>query len=60
MTIDPLSRKQSIRHESANQITLVRAHVSKQFSRRLPYYLTPEEAHKLIGAAGNERDCLFL
>lgn len=29
-------------------------------SRRLPYYLTPEEAHQLIDAAENERDRLFL
>jgi site-specific recombinase XerD len=34
--------------------------LSQHLSRRLPYYLTPEEAHKLIGAAENERDCLFL
>ena len=44
----------------ANRISLARAHISKQLSRRLPYYLTPEEAHKLIDAAGNERDELFL
>ena len=34
--------------------------VSKSLSRRLPYYLTPDEAHKLIDAAYNERDRLFL
>ena len=34
--------------------------VSKSLSRRLPYYLTPDEAHKLIDATENERDRLFL
>jgi len=34
--------------------------VSRQLSRRLPYYLTPEEAHELIEATGNERDRLLL
>ena len=33
---------------------------SGSLSRRLPYYLTPEEVHKLIDAAGNERDQLLL
>lgn len=41
-------------------MTLARAQVSRQLSRRLPYYLTPEEAHQLIEAAGSERDSLFL
>ena len=41
-------------------IALARAQVSRQLSRRLPYYLTPEEAHQLIDAAENERDRLFL
>ena len=34
--------------------------VSNSLSRRLPYYLTPDEVHKLIDAADNERDRLFL
>ena len=34
--------------------------VSRQISRRLPYYLTPEEAHQLVEAAETERDKLFL
>ncbi len=38
----------------------VRARVSRQLSRRLPYYLTVEEAHQLIDATDNERDRLFL
>ena len=29
-------------------------------SRRLPYYLTPDEAHALIDSAENERDRLLL
>ncbi len=34
--------------------------MSRHISRRLPYYLTPDEAHQLIDAADNERDRLFL
>lgn len=41
-------------------IALARTQVSHQLSRRLPYYLTPEEAHQIIDAAGNERDRLLL
>lgn len=41
-------------------IAIARAQVSRHISRRLPYYLTPEEAHRLIDAAENERDRLFL
>jgi len=41
-------------------VTLARARVSRRLSRKLPYYLTPEEAHQLIDAAENERDHLFL
>ena len=39
---------------------MARAHVSRHLSRRLPYYLTPEEVHQLIEATENERDHLFL
>ena len=39
---------------------LTQTQVSRHLSRRLPYYLTPEEAHLLIDAAENERDRLFL
>ena len=42
------------------EIALARARVSRQLSRKLPYYLTPEEAHALIEAGENERDQLFL
>jgi len=41
-------------------MVLARAQVSRHLSRRLPYYLTPEEAHRLIEVADNERDGLFL
>ena len=37
-----------------------RARISRDLSRRLPYYLTPDETHLLIDAADNERDHLFL
>ena len=43
-----------------SHISLARAQVSRHLSHRLPYYLTPEEAHELIDAADNERDMLFL
>ena len=46
--------------KATSQIALARAHVSRQISRRLPYYLTPDEAHQLIDATDNERDRLFL
>ncbi len=41
-------------------IARAKALVSRQISRRLPYYLTPEEAHELVEAAETERDRLFL
>ena len=34
--------------------------MSRYISRRLPYYLTQDEARQLIDAADNERDRLFL
>ncbi len=46
--------------KSNSQISFARAQVSRNLSRRLPYYLTPEEAHQLIDAAERERDTLFL
>ncbi len=48
------------RPRSNSKIALARAQVSRHLSRRLPYYLTPEEAHQIIDAAANERDRLFL
>ena len=41
-------------------LTLAKAQVSQHLSHRLPYYITPEEAHQLIDAADNGRDRLFL
>ena len=55
-----LSKRPRTRVKSPSSITLARTQVSRHLSRRLPYYLTPEEAHKLIDAADNERDGLFL
>ena len=48
------------RPNSTSQINLARAQVSRHLSRRLPYYLTSQEAHQLIDAADNERDRLLL
>ena len=44
----------------ASSLTLVRAQISRHLSRRLPYYLTPEEAHQLIVVAESQRGHLFL
>ena len=41
-------------------IPKARARVSHHLSRRLPYYITPEELHSLIDATESERDRLFL
>jgi integrase len=41
-------------------MALAKAQVSKHLSRRLPYYLTPQEAHALMEAVDNERDRLLL
>ena len=53
-------RGRSLARRSGPMITLARAHVSRHLSRRLPYYLTWEEAHQLIDAAQDERDRLLL
>ncbi len=44
----------------ANTISTAKSLVSQHLSRRLPYYLTPSEVHKLIDMVENERDRLFL
>ena len=44
----------------APQIALAQVRVSRDLSGRLPNYLTPEEAHRIISAAENARDHLFL
>ena len=41
-------------------VALARARVSRQLSRKLPYYLTPEEVHRLIDCAENGRDEVLL
>ena len=41
-------------------MTLARAYVLRQLGHRLPYYLTPDEAHALVDAAENDRARLFL
>ena len=46
--------------KSTSAVALARAQVSRHLSRRLPYYLTPEEAHALVDSAENERDHLLL
>ena len=45
---------------SNSSLILARAQVSHHLSRRLPYYLTPDEAHRLVDATDNERDRPFL
>ena len=45
---------------SVPTVVQARAQVSQHLSRRLPYYLTPDEAHKLIDAVESERDRLLL
>lgn len=55
-----LARSRKDTRESTSGTVLARAQVSRQLSRRLPYYLTPKEAHQIIEATVNERDQLFL
>ena len=50
----------STRKGSVSTFALARAQRSRHISRRLPYYLTPEEAHLLIDAVDEGRDHLFL
>ena len=42
-----------------SSVALARSQMSRHLSRRLPYYLTPEEVHLLIDACQNDRDRLF-
>ena len=58
-TSQPIQRRRGS-GKAASHIALARAQVSRHLSRRLPYYLTPEEAHLLIDSVDNERDHLFL
>jgi len=58
LSLPPRSGKRNCK--STSQIALARAQVSHHLSRRLPYYLTQEEAHRLIDAVENARDHLLL
>ena len=55
-----LSTAPGNKRAATSAISLARSQTSRQLSRRLPYYLTPEEAHPLIEATTTERDHLFL
>ena len=56
-TSHSVTRRQT---NSPSTLALAKARISHHLSRRLPYYLTPEEAHQLINAAETERDSLLL
>ncbi len=49
-----------VRRNRPNRIAQSMGLVSGRLSRRLPYYLTPDEAHALIDATSSERDHLLL
>ena len=49
-----------LRPKTGTAIAVARSRVSHNLSRRLPYYLTPEESHLIIDAAESARDRLFL
>ncbi len=50
----------TLARRSNSTIAEAKAQVSRHVSRRLPYYLTGEEAHRLIEATDNERDHLLM
>ena len=39
--------------KSTASLAVARSHISRRLSRRLPYYLTPEEAHQLISSSAS-------
>ena len=43
-----------------HSLAIARAHISRNLSRTLPYYLTPEEARQIVAATASQRDHLFL
>ena len=45
---------------TSSSIALARSHLSRHLSRRLPYYLTPEEAHAMMHVTENGRNHLLL
>ena len=61
---DRARRRQTNQIEGSSKYTpplaIAKAQVSRQLSRRLPYYLTPGEAHRIIHAAEDGRDRLLL
>lgn len=59
-TVASLDESDKGRPRTSTKIALAHAQVSRQISRRLPYYLTPEEAHRIIDGAQSQRDQLFL
>ena len=60
MTQSVSNQPNEVSGSPGRSLVLARAHISRHLSRRLPYYLTPEEAHSLISAALSERDRLLL
>ena len=58
MTTSHLAGRRQANRPSS--IALAKARISRHLSRRLPYYLTPEETHQLIDATENERDRRYL
>ena len=58
MTTSPLAGRRQANRPSS--IALSKAWISRHLSHCLPYYLTPEEAHRLLDAVENNRDRLFL
>ena len=50
----------TLAHNPSSLVHQATGRLSKHLSRRLPYYLTPDEVRKLIEVTENERDQLFL
>ena len=50
----------TLAHNPSSLVHQATGRLSKHLSRALPYYLTPDEAHKLIDIAESDRDQLFL
>ena len=59
-TSQPISARPGTPGQLTRVLVLAKSQVSRNLSRHLPYYLTPEEARQLIDAANNERNQLFL
>ena len=50
----------ALAHNTKSLVHRATGRLSGQLSHKLPYYITPDEAHKAIEATENERDRLFL